>query len=461
MTTQNGQHLAGLTRHYAGLRNRYLVWAEEQFAAPPDVALAHYRRALVAWYEASIRPVEPYVGEAAAFIRALAGHYFRATRPGPGSAPGALPFGNDVGLSTENNPLQYVPKAITLTPAGRQMLALFQQMQKGCRDVLLMAHYHKIERRRIAEVLELAGGAEAAYDRIRRCQLLAREQWEAAGITDPALQPGLADEELIEQYFTGHLETTERWAVEARLPSDPVFRKAIELREDWAAALTVAGRQDLMALLQREEAALHTRPTRTAPAAAPAEPIRPTEPSPREVVLSPRSTWWRELRLPSLMTVLAAGFLLGFVYLAYTTFGRPAPTRQAVENFRPYPNIFDRQPPRNEDERDLQRVLDNYYDAGEYLATYDELLPVVDAYPAAPLYMGVSALALDDPSRALDCFERIPAGSPYRPPAEWYEALAYLAMNRDQAAAENLRAIAEAPGHPFGERAAALLARMR
>ncbi|MEM9529092.1 MAG: hypothetical protein AAGA31_20955, partial [Bacteroidota bacterium] len=282
-------------------------------------------------------------------------------------------------------------------------------------------------------------------DRRRKCLLMVRESWRAGGITDPTLAPSPVDDELIDRYYAGELDTSERWDVEARRPGDPVFRRAMELREDWAGVITVAGRQDLMETLLREEAK-YAKKRRIAPAAAPSE-----------VKLSPRKTpTLGNFKIPDLQSILAFCLFCALAWLAFTTFGQAAPERKAVAYFEPFPNIFDRMQPRNEEERDLKRIL-YYYDRKDYQTAYEELLPVAPAYPAAPLYLGVSALALEQPSRALDWFEQIEPGTYYRPYAEWYEALAYLAEGRKPAATIALRDISETRGHPYQVKARELL----
>ena len=414
---------------------------------PADVCLANYRRALIAWYEATIRSEAPYRGEADTFVRAMAGYYFDPKPIEPSLAGAAMPFGDDLALATQERPLHYIPRPLRLSARQARMLASFQQIGNRCRELILMVNYHRIDRSRIAAVLGEPGGVETISDQLEKCQLLIRENWSVMGLVDPAHAPAPEDARLIERYYTGALEATDRWAVEARLPNDPTFRAAAALREEWAGALIVAGRQDLMEVLQREEARLlqSAVPTDTAPAAAA-----------NDVTLSPVKGWLDDFRAPSLMTSLAVVLLCALAYLTYTTFGPAAPTRQAVAHFEPFPNIFTSFDPRTEEERDLQRIL-YYYDRGDYAAAYDELLPVADAYPAAPLYLGVSALALEQPSRALEWFERIPTGDYYRPFADWYEALSYLSENRKEAARANLIDIVETPDHPYRAKAELLL----
>jgi tetratricopeptide (TPR) repeat protein len=445
MTTNEGQHLAALTRHFHELRGPFLQWAE-QYRQANAVMLGHLRRALIGWYEARIDPTEPYTGEVKPYVKQVAGLYFSGKINSAVAAADRMPIAV-LGIPETHNPLNHLPRPIPLNGTQQLMLAQFKELGQSCRDLLLMADYHRLSAARVAELIGQEGRMEAAEDRRDRCLLMVREAWQAGGITEPVRTPGPVDEALIDDYYAGQLGVAERWDVEARRPVDAVFRRAMELREDWAGVVAVAGRQGLMEILLREEAKYATkRPT--APAAAP------------EVKLSPRRKGGIQLgkiELPDLQTIVAVLLFCCFGWLAWTTFGPAAPQSRSVDNFEPFPNIFDRMAPRNAAEEDLQRIL-YYYDRRDYATAYDELLPVAQAYPAAPLYLGVSALALGQPTRALDWLEQIPRGDYYRPFAEWYEALAYLAEGNQQAAEQTLREVTETRGHPYGVRAGQLLA---
>ncbi len=143
------------------------------------------------------------------------------------------------------------------------------------------------------------------------------------------------------------------------------------------------------------------------------------------------------------------------LWLLYDTFGQD-PDGLAATYFAPYPNIFDANPPATEADRDLQRIL-YYYDRGEYRTAYDELLPTAPAYPASPLYLGVSALALHDPQRAGEWLNQIPSTSPFYPAARWYQALARLEMGATAGAKALLQQIAESSDHPYRSEATELL----
>lgn len=444
MTTNEGQHLAALTRHFHELRGPFLQWAEP-YRQANDVMLGHLRRALIGWYEARIDPTEPYTGGVKTYVERVASLYLSGKINQAVAAADRMPI-DELGTPEAQNPLRHLPRPIPLNGTQQLMLTQFKALGQSCRDLLLMTDYHRLSTARVAELIGQEGRVEAAEDRRDRCLLMVREAWQTGGITDPSRTPSPVDEDLIDRYYAGQLGVAERWDVEARRPADAVFRRAMELREDWAGVVAVAGRQGLMEILLREESKYaEKRPT--APAAAP------------EVKLSPRRKGGIQLgkvELPNLQTIVAILLFACFGWLAWTTFGPTAPQRRSVDNFEPFPNIFDRMAPRDAAEEDLQRIL-YYYDRGDYRTAYDELLPVAPAYPAAPLYLGVSALALGQPTRALQWFEKIPRGDYYRPFAEWYEALAYLAEGNQMAAEQLLQDIAETAGHPYRARASKLI----
>ena len=445
--SNQGQHLAALTRNFHALRGPFLKWAV-RYQQADEVTLGHYRRALIGWYEARIDPEKPYVGDVQDYVQRVTQVYFSGKMNEAVIAADRMPVA-ELGISQEQNPLNYLPRPVPLNNAQMLMLTQFKEQGKSCQDLLLMFDYHRLHAARIAEVIGLDGQVEETEGRRQKCLLMVREAWQAGGITDPVHIPSPVDEELIDRYYAGDLSVSERWDVEARRPTDAVFRRAMELREDWAEVVTVAGRQDLMETLLREEEK-YVRKRNPAPASAP------------KVKLSPRNKGgirFGKLELPSPQTLLAVGLFLVFGWLVWTTFGPAAPQSRSVANFEPLPNFFDRMAPRDAYERDLQRILYDY-DRGDYRTAYDELLPVAQAYPAAPLYLGVCALALEQPTRALEWLEQIPRGSFYRPYAEWYEALAYLAEGNKIAAETVLEEIQATPGHPYRGRAAELMAEL-
>ena len=460
LANSRGFFLAELPRLFHELRAPYLEWAAD-YGRPEEESLAHYRRALIGWYEARKDATEPYTGDVFHYVTTVAEVYFsgRHTELFAAEESARLTASPE---ERARNPLNHLPKPLPLDEVQQLMLRQFRQLGKRCREMLLLADYHGLIMPRIATALDMDGQVEEATQLRRKCLLMVREHWQATGILDPVIVPSPADEQLIDRYYDGKLSVGERWEVEARRPTDPVFRRAMDLREDWQAVIAVAGRQDLMETLEREEGRYVERPT--APPVVTAAPTgaAAAEAAAEPVELTPRRPRFGVPRMgrPNLPIILALVLLGGFGYLAWDTFSNPrASTQLYAAYFAPLPNVFDGRDSLSEDERDLDRIL-YYYDRRDYATAYDELLPVAQYYPAAPLYLGVSALALGQPTRAQQWLAQVPPGDAYYPPAQWYEALAYLGQNRTPAAASLLDQIAGTPGHPYRGRAVELLGKL-
>ncbi len=389
---QDGRHLAELLAHYRSYRTAYLDWAAEH-DYPEATALHNYRRALVGWYETSMDPERPYRGDVLDYLTTVAGVYFGQSRPAE-----EVPLGDD--------PLQHLPRTITLDATGQQLLARFEALPEDCRQLLLLADYHQLTPTALARALDTPNLA-TLHDQLEACRT--------------------------------------RLTSRAPTPDDAASYQPDHALH-WPAIITLAGRKDLLSTLAKSPA----------PAAPPPEmPTTPTTP-PTSIPPATQQSNNAPRQKPS-PAILLAGLLFGvFLYLAYTTFGGSSTGSLYDRYFAPYPNIFADQPPQTDDERDLQRIL-YHYDRGDYRTAYDELLPTADAYPAAPLYLGVTALELDNPERAREWFRQIAADSPYRDAAEWYSALAQLAQGGAAGARTMVQRLANSPGHPYQAEAQQLL----
>ena len=300
----------------------------------------------------------------------------------------------EVDFPLGDSPLDHLPESINLDARGRELLAQLKA-DRECLDLLLLTDYHEMEPAVVARALDLESELEELPERTRAC----------------------------------------RYALESGVTGGAIL---------YPKAIRVAGRQDLMETLGRSEPEEVADP-------APAAPPRSEE----TVRLSPRRRW--KVKAPS-AGIVVAGLLFGvLLYLLYDTFsaGR-SPEGLFTEYFEPYPDIFAGSPPTTADERDLERIL-YYYNRGEYQAAYEELLPTADAYPAAPLYLGVSALELGDPARAREWLDRVDPRGPYAGAAEWYRALALLAAGERSRSLGLLRGIAGEPSHPYVDRARELV----
>ncbi|MBB4079590.1 tetratricopeptide (TPR) repeat protein [Lewinella aquimaris] len=371
---QDGHFLTQLIQHYSDYREEYLMWAKEDGHARAE-ALVNYRRALVAWYEASIDEDDPYRGELLPYVTAIARVYFGKDNP-------------------TDRPIGHFPRTVKLSVEGQELLRRFQGSGTECRELLLLADYHRLSDAALSRAFSGDETGEPIADRVLHCRADLEQQ-----ISDASLL--------------------------------------------WPDVVTVAGRLDLIETLEREE-------SRRTELSAPAPP--PTAAS--EVKLSPR--YRPSLSLPAPGMVVAAVVFGIFLWLMYDTFGQQTPDELYTEYFTPYPNVFTDVPPETEGESDLQRILYDY-DRGDYHTAYEELLPTADAYPAAPLYLGVSALALGDPARAREWFERVDPLGPYADAAEWYRALALMGTGDTGTARVQLEAIGMQAGHPYASAARNLL----
>lgn len=418
-----GKYLAELIRYYHHYRTDFLRWSGKESFGLAE-AISSYQRGLLAWYEARIHPDAAYDGDPYVFVKSAAAHY--------AGKPTAEISGRAELIDLGKDPLRYLPPALRLDDRKQAMLRQFQTMSSDCRELLLLAYYHQLSDERIAAVLELEEPSAEEYR--KRCMRIVRDGWIGNGFDPDGITAHPAQHELIDRYQRGELEISERWEVEAQRSSELLFREAFELREDWDDCVRVAGRQDTLATLEREE-----EDYRVKEAPKPAPSIGQKGPIPE----------FPKTMQPYLVLALVA--VLG--WLLISTFALSKEQRLYRSFFSPLP------PPSYTDDqmgRDLESMLEPY-ESGDYLTAYDELLPAATAYPPVPLYLGISALALEEPARALQWFNQYRRGDLYSPYAEWYSVMAYLAMDLRPAALGLAIEISGQPGHPFERRATELV----
>lgn len=415
-----GQYLAALLGYYHQHREEYLRWVGEEL--PREDAITNYQRAWLAWYEARLQPQSPYEDTPFDFVRVAAAHYagWEVAQASPVQAMAAMPL---------QDPLDYLPQPLRLHEQQLQLFKQLKEMASSCKELLLLSYYHRLSDQRLAEVLSL--GSETTSKR-RQCMLMVRERWKQSGLMDPLKSAPPKEQEYIDQYFRHELDVEGRWEVEGQRSRDVLFRDAFLLREEWEDCIRLVGRQDLMETLAREESRYQT----------PKTPKATYTPPPFRLVL------------PRALAPYLIALLLGlFAWLALQTFG---PSREA----KLFAAFYTELPPpvKTNDQMglDLAQMLQPY-EEGNYLEAYDELLPAANAYPAAPLYLGICALSLGQGQRALDWFNQYLPGDTYRPYADWYSALAYLALKQKAAAVAMLAEISGKAGHPYEKRATDLL----
>lgn len=435
-----GRILAELFNHYHQYRSAYLSWSAGR-QPNTNEAILNYQRALLAWYEARIRQEQPYTGEIYHFIQVASTHYAGQEVAAEGNWQAA-----DLG-GIAQDPLMYLPHPISLTDSQKLMSRQFQELGQSCKELLLLAYYHRLSDARLREVLEVDGRVPRVAINRSKCLLLIRQGWQTMGLAaaNDAVTPEQYD--VIDRYFRHELNVSDRWEVESLRSSNRQFQEAMSLREDWQDCLLIAGRQDTLTTIQREEEEYR-----------PAKPV--TAPITSKKITLPKvnipTVKLPKVKLPKSLqsyAIIALAGLLG--WLLYTTFvGGKQEERLFQTYFKPYPSLTITNEGTSAD-RELKKML-SFYERGDYLTAYDELLPAASAYPSAPLYLGVSALALNQPQRALDWFDQYTLTDAYRPYSDWYSALAYLSLGRRPAALSLLSEMAGTAGHPY-ERAAAQL----
>ena len=97
------------------------------------------------------------------------------------------------------------------------------------------------------------------------------------------------------------------------------------------------------------------------------------------------------------------------------------------------------------------------YRQAKFEQAYEDLLPAADVYEEAPLYLGVMAIELDQPQRALQWLRKIGPDDEYYETASWYRVLAYLQADNMAAAESEAIDISGQSGHLFRENAVRLL----
>lgn len=424
-----GYYLAELIKNYHTYRAEYLDWATE-YSMSQGEAIRNYQRALLAWYEARINTDHTYTGEPYTFIIAAASYY--AGQPSS--------YGNQVDAQATTgltqNPLDYLPKGVELTQVQTRMLQQYRELSKNCQELLLLAYYHCLSDQKIGEVLDLGEAAQRATDKRRKCLLLVRERWQQTGLLDPVYVATPEQLSLIDRYRRNELDVAERWEVDALRTSDRVFSDAMLLREDLEYCLRLAGRQDTLETLAREEAEYKPKPS----------------------TIKPRTKGWLPgTQIKGMQTYMIGALIAVLCWLILTTFGPDRKDRLYNNYFTPFPNITQgNQRALDPVEEDLADMLIPY-DQADYFTAYNEILPAANAYPSAPLYLGVCALALDEPQRAMQWLDQYLPGDRYYPYARWYTALAYLKGGRQPAALGILVEIVGTAGHPYEEQAADLI----
>lgn len=421
----SGQPLAALREHYHHYHDAFLRFGEAYPVSEQDLLLA-YRRALIAWYEMTVRRRLPTTMDTFSYLRE-AGTFFLLNR-------GAEHLGVNLPGAQSSHPLYaFLPEPVELSDRQQAMLEQFEEVGERCHDLLLLAYYHHLNDARLGEVLDIPGGPEGVREARQHCLFLIRERLRHSGLFGLEAFLNDAEEDLIDRYLRAELGPEERWDVELQRQEREDFRAAIDRQEEWLEAVRIAGRRQLHELMQDEEAVY-------------VELSRPSVERSRSL-----SNWYG---------VAAALLLLIIVVYGYRQYVLPPDTRVlARAYFEPYPNVVANSGSLDTADNYLERIF-LPYEERRWAAAYGELTSIVATFPAARLYLGVTALAQSDPERSTDWLETITPEDVYYAPAQWYLALAYLWQRQPEPARTLLLTISETNGHPYRSQARQLLVEM-
>lgn len=425
-----GYYLAELRQHYHSFRDPFMDWLvvpgiEEK--AKIDI----FCRSLLAWYEARLSSRNPYTGDIGLYLQVAAIHFLddAADRSEIDRLLAA-----DV---PAQDPRDFLPMAIRLDDTQTVMYQLMHDWASPCRDLLMAAYYHGIGDDSLAKAYDLPD-RESARSRRLACLQGVRDAWTSAGLQSAQFQATSQQQLLIDAYMRNELNTEARWEVDSLKGSEPAVREAIQLREDWAKAIRVLGRKDTLDILAKEES-VHQK----------------VEERARVKALNlPR------YRLPNVglnvqnVLIGILSLVLG-VMLFQTFFGDTRSTKLFERHFQPLaaPRDLDLS---DYNQRELMDILAPYRQA-QFEQAYEDLLPAADVYEEAPLYLGVMAIELDQPQRALQWLRKIGPDGEYYETASWYRVLAYLQADNMAAAESEAIDISGQSGHLFRENAVRLL----
>ncbi len=125
---------------------------------------------------------------------------------------------------------------------------------------------------------------------------------------------------------------------------------------------------------------------------------------------------------------VAASVLL-LISSIYILFIRPVSSKKLYDTyFEPYPNLVTT---RSNSTTKFERAMENY-SHGYYkkaIVIFSEISQTDSVYIEALYYKGISLLALDLPSEAINTFEQLKNNEPYKEQLAWYLAMAYFRHN--------------------------------
>ncbi|MEM6394820.1 MAG: hypothetical protein AAF741_00635 [Bacteroidota bacterium] len=427
---KQGFYLAELRQHYHSYRDPFLQWLSVT-SLDQERKIDVFRRSLLAWYEARLRRRNPYEGDTGLYLQVAAIYFLEGAVDG--SETERL-LAADV---PDQDPRDFMPMTIRLDDTQALMYQQMESWNSPCKDLLMAAYYHGIGDDSLAEAYELSD-RESSRERRLACLQGVREMWTSAGLLSAQYRATPEQQILVDEYMRNELDTESRWEVDNLKATEPAVRQAIQRREDWAKAMRVLGRKDTLEILEKEEQVYH----------------RSVEKARIKSLDLPK------YRLPkvglNVQNILIGALTILLGIMLYQTFlGGTRSSKLFDRYYQPLAAPRDLNPT-DIDQQELLEMLEPYR-RGQYQEAYNELLPGAQAYDEAPLYLGVIALELEQPQRALQWFRKVDSESGYYETASWYRVLAHLQAGNTVSAESEAIDIAGRPDHMFARNAAQLL----
>ncbi|MEL7375375.1 MAG: hypothetical protein AAFN65_00340 [Bacteroidota bacterium] len=425
-----GYYLAELRQHYHSFRNPFLEWLSAldlDHQGKIDV----FRRSLLAWYEARLRSRNPYTGDVGLYLQVASIHFLEGSID-PSETDRLLAADAPV-----QDPRDFMPASIQLDDAQAAMYQQMDSWQSPCRDLLMASYYHGIGDGSLANAYDLSERETAKMRRLA-CLQAVRDSWTSAGLQSAQFQATPQQQLLIDAYMRDELGTESRWELDTLMASEPAVRHAIQMREDWAKAIRVLGRKDTLGILEKEELVFQKGKKKAKAKALNLPKYR----------LPAVSLNLQNILIGILSVVLAAMVVQTFA-------GGTKTNKLFTRHYQPLAAPRDLTPS-DMNQQELVEILAPYRQE-QFRQAYEDLLPAAEAYDEAPLYLGVIAIELEQPQRALQWLRKVRPDNEYYETASWYRVLAYLQAGSLAAAESEAIDIAGQTGHLFASNANRLL----
>ncbi len=248
------------------------------------------------------------------------------------------------------------------------------------------------------------------------------------------MQENIDPTEIIERYLEGELKPEEKTAFENRLRTEATLVEEVALHQHLRKGIQSDGRTRMLDMLAGAD--------RKMPAYHP----------PAQVIPFGEATRRRFYQIAAAVILLLIPLYLVLDY-------NRKPSKLFTAYFTPYQSVT------VASGDPLAQAMQEYQQQN-----YAQALPILEKMLSQDgnqdttlFYQGNSSLALGKTDEAIASFARITAspGNPFYHEAQWYLALAYLKEKQTSAARNQLQAITADNSHPYYNRAAELLQKLK